>query len=510
MPGGGSIADDVDVLMHYVNGGTAAVKSCAGGTSSLYEIDRYQTTGGTIAPKSCGVLDQPAAAYAAIAGSTGGAFFADYNVGPSGHLERFDVIGGTATNTGTTAGVAGAMAVAVDYATNTGYRVIATTTGSVTTIYSFKASGGGFTFTHALGTFTNPVAALAVDKTGKIYVGVNQPNGVTKVKVYGPSKTESTSPDYVLNNPVRRPNPAASPAAAITGIAIAESNATPVPTPTPLVYVPNFGNGTLTVYPAPTADYSAAPIAIMSADAQPFQAAVDRSRRAYAASFAQNDVTVYAPVVAATATATPIGHITSSTAPPQTYTTGVAIQPSAQRIFVSDVSTILIYPAGSTGPSIPTPLSASPAPIVGAWNLAFDASSNLYVADYYGSKVLKFNAAKLVSAGPQTPDLSISVAPPRGIAVDSSGNIYVVTNEYLVRIFDPSGAQIGVIPADGTTLLAFPYGVAIGPDDRIFVADINPYAVRIFAAGTRTSTAPVASIFGPATGLSQPTGLFVK
>jgi hypothetical protein len=53
-------------------------------------------------------------------------------------------------------------------------------------------------------------------------VGVNQAAGVTKIKVYGPSKTQATDPDYILLNPVRRPNPAASPAAIITGIAIAQ------------------------------------------------------------------------------------------------------------------------------------------------------------------------------------------------------------------------------------------------------------------------------------------------
>ncbi len=115
------------------------------------------------------------------------------------------------------------MAVAVNIATNTGYRVMASVTGGVTTIYKFTVDGGtGLTFTSALGTFTIPVGALAVGNDGTIYVGVNQPNGVTKLKVYGPTKTEATAPDYVLDQPIRRPNPSVSPAAFITGIAIAQ------------------------------------------------------------------------------------------------------------------------------------------------------------------------------------------------------------------------------------------------------------------------------------------------
>jgi hypothetical protein len=232
---GSAFADDMDVLMHYAPSGNPGVTACYGSATSQYEVDRYTATSGVITPQSCVVLDQGAGStYAAISGSTNGAFFVDYVNGGGGTIERYDGVNTNSvpTNTGTTPGLPGPLAVSANYATSQGYRVVASTTGGITTIYSFKASGAGFSFSHALGTFNNPIGALAVDNNGSIFVGVNQPNGVTKVKVYGPAKTQATNPDYILNNPVRRPNPSASPAAVITGIAITQANATPPPTPT--------------------------------------------------------------------------------------------------------------------------------------------------------------------------------------------------------------------------------------------------------------------------------------
>ena len=217
------ITSEIDVLMHYVHTGNSAVISCSHNTTDQYEINRYSVANGSIVPDSC--LEFPSGVtgtYHAIAGSTNGAFFVDYTPSSgSDTIERYDSEGESPTATANIPG-AGALAVSVDTATNTGYRVVASTVAGTTTIYNFRVQGATMTFTHALGTFANPVTALAVDNGGTVYVGVNQPNGVTKVKVYGPSKTEATAPDRVLNNPVRRPNPAASPAAAITGIAIAQ------------------------------------------------------------------------------------------------------------------------------------------------------------------------------------------------------------------------------------------------------------------------------------------------
>ena len=226
IPSPAPFADDVDVLMHYDPSGNLTHLGCDGTNNDQYEVDRYQvgtSTPGPIAPHaSCIPLPSPSpssspSARNYIAGSTNGAFFVDST--SNAMIERFS--GTTRTNTGTIPGP-GPLAVSANTTTGIGYRVVASNSGGVTTIYAFKNLGAGFTFTHALGTFTNQVGGLAVDNNGKIYVGVNQAAGATKIKVYGPTKTQATDPDYILLNPVRRPNPSASPAAIITGVAIAQ------------------------------------------------------------------------------------------------------------------------------------------------------------------------------------------------------------------------------------------------------------------------------------------------
>ena len=218
----GWFADEIDVLMRYQHSGNPSLVNCYGGTRGTYEVDRYwPDVPGTYVPVDCVPLGPEP--YVAIAGSTNDAFFVDFTCGcEEAVIDRYDVTD-FPTNEGAAPGSAGPLAVAANLTANVGYRVVATTVAGITTIYSFKTAPlGGLSLTHALGTFTNPVGALAVDNNGTIYVGVNQPNGVTKIKVYGPSKTQATNPDYILNNPVRRPNPAASPGAVITGIAIAQ------------------------------------------------------------------------------------------------------------------------------------------------------------------------------------------------------------------------------------------------------------------------------------------------
>ncbi len=221
-------SDDIDVLMHYQPTGNTNLHGCDTTSSEQYEVDRYQATAGSITTQgapSCIVLPSPgpspgpsAGPYNYIAGSTGGNVFLDStSVTVVDRVNPF----GTVTASGTIP-APGPLAVAANSTTSVGYRVVASNSGGVTTIYTFKVVGAALSFTNALGTFTNPIGALAVDNNGTVYVGVNQPGGVTKIKVYGPSKTQATSPDYILLNPVRRPNPSASPAAIITGIAIAQ------------------------------------------------------------------------------------------------------------------------------------------------------------------------------------------------------------------------------------------------------------------------------------------------
>ncbi len=77
---------------------------------------------------------------------------------------------------------------------------------------------GGTSAAREIGPFPNQVAALAVDSAGELFVGINAPDNVTKVKVYAANANGSATPLRVLQNPLPA-NAAAG--ATIVGLALA-------------------------------------------------------------------------------------------------------------------------------------------------------------------------------------------------------------------------------------------------------------------------------------------------
>lgn len=466
LPGSGAFTDDIDVLMQYVPSGNPAITGCGGPpvTSAQFEVDRYQASSGSITPQSCVTLDLAStAAYRFIGGGTNGTFFVDYTTGTGGRIERYGAGGGTPTSTGSIPGKAGPLAVAVNYATGVGYRVLASTTGGVTTIYSFKVSGSGMTLTHALGTFNNTVGALAVDNNGTIYVGVNQPNGVTKVKVYGPSKTEATDPDYILNNAVRRPNPAASPAAVITGIAISQQNAAPPPTPAPVIVVTNYGtSNTGTVYDQ-DGNQQAAPGGFPNLSAPDGSAYDPANGLIYVTNYVGNSVTVYDK------------NGNQQTAPggfPNVNNPiGIAYDSANGFLYVTNNGNngVTVYDQYGTQRNVSGTFPNLDSP----YHIAYDpANGFLYVANYGNNTVTVYDQ----NGNQQTVAGSFAnLNGPVGIAFDSINRFLYVTNNSApvsVTVYDQNGIQQSV---SGTfTQLDAPYGIAFdAANGFLYVANSN-------------------------------------
>ena len=483
-PGQGSFAADVDVLMHYRNYANASVKACDGTTTAQFEVDRYQVAGPTIMPHSCVMLDRGATAtYNAIAGSTNGVFFVDDNLGAA-NVERYNA-GYFSTNSGSIPGP-GPLAVSANYATNAGYRVVASTTGGITTIYSFKVSGPSITFTHALGTFPNAVGALAVDNDGTIYVGVNQPNGVTKVKVYGPAKTESTDPDYVLNNPVRRPHPAASPAAAITGIAISQQNAAPV-TPAPQhLYLANIHApyGVLQ-YNLPLTGGSTPNFSIATVF-QPTAVALDGAGNLGVGDFSGHLKVFTAP-------------LSGSSTPAAAFNNGTATR-NGQIAFASD-GDMWAGTASTTVNEFTPPFSnaSTPAPFSGNGTLAstranaFDAAQNLYIANYTGTTRLVVYAPPYTGAPIVTPGVTSF---PSGIAISAT--------QLFLSLHYPGRLDVFTLPITATSVPAFslmtglsdPAGVALDASGNLYVANFSNSTVAVYTPPMTSSSTP-SLIFTP-------------
>jgi len=131
------------------------------------------------------------------------------------------------------------------------------------------------------------------------------------------------------------------------------------------------------------------------------------------------------------------------------------------------------------------------------WALAIDTNGNLYVADYFAHTIRKVTPDRVVStlAGKSgvrgalngTGDAARFYGP-RGVATDSSGNVYVAdTYNNQIRKVTPDGVvttvagQAGMGYADGVAANAkfnAPTGIAVDSSGTIYVGDYANNAVR--------------------------------
>ena len=142
--------------------------------------------------------------------------------------------------------------------------------------------------------------------------------------------------------------------------------------------------------------------------------------------------------------------------------------------------------------------------------VAVDTSGNIYVADTANNKIRKItstgNVTTLAGSGSSgSTDGAGTVANfnmPSGVAVDISGNVYV-TDTYSYKIRKITGDGIVTTLAgsgsygytDGTGIAAsfrYPYGVTVDNNGNVYVADYESYRIRKI-----TSTGIVTTIAGP-------------
>jgi hypothetical protein len=231
---------------------------------------------------------------------------------------------------------------------------------------------------------------------------------------------------------------------------------------------------------------------------------------------------------------------------------GMALD-SSQNIFVLDYdNAISMYQARTAG-------DVSPAAIINingsgestASGIAVGPGGNLYVTSVPSVKCSRRSCRYIgvasvavypaFSAGDARPITVISgprtgLANPLGVVVDHSGNIYVAnegrrkctgdacgpTGPGNVEVYGP-GANGDVKPIAtirGTdTGLIFPYGITLDSTGNIYVLNVNSpgfgcpacdeHSIRIFAAGSNGNVAPIATIAGPSTGLTDPVGIAI-
>jgi streptogramin lyase len=125
--------------------------------------------------------------------------------------------------------------------------------------------------------------------------------------------------------------------------------------------------------------------------------------------------------------------------------------------------------------------------------VAIDSSGNLYVVDQGNNRVEKFDPeGKLLAAFGKTGTAAGELKEPRGIAIDSHGNLYVAeAGNSRIQKFSPEGTSLQLIGKKGTGAgkLKEPSAVAIDAAGNIFVADTGNNRVQEFSPeGTSIKT----------------------
>ncbi len=154
-------------------------------------------------------------------------------------------------------------------------------------------------------------------------------------------------------------------------------------------------------------------------------------------------------------------------------------------------------------------------------SVTVDSSGNVYVADTTNHTIRKISPSTAVttlagSAGlPGSTDgtgASARFSAPWGVAVDSSGFVYVAdTNNKTIRKITPGGTVTTLAglagsagSADGTgsgARFGNPHGVAVDSAANVYVADTGNNTIRrITSAGVVTTLAGLAGTFGSADG----------
>jgi len=165
--------------------------------------------------------------------------------------------------------------------------------------------------------------------------------------------------------------------------------------------------------------------------------------------------------------------------------TGIAVDSAAQRIYVTDTLRDKVFILDMQGNVLQTIGRTGDGQ--GEFNLPTElrlAGPNLMVVDAMNFRVQVFDrsGAFLYSVG-TIGDSPGSMFRPKGVGVDSEGDLYVVDGLWgMVQVFNPQGQLLYYFGAKGTHAGEFqlPAGLFIDHDDRVFVVDSFNRRVQVF------------------------------
>jgi hypothetical protein len=287
------------------------------------------------------------------------------------------------------------------------------------------------------------------------------------------------------------------------------------------IYVGNYGGNTVAEFPA-TGTGNLVPTRSIASDTSglaPYLLTVDSTGQVWSPNFLQTaSVTAFAPGASGLSNPTINlnGGLTGFRSP-----TGVAVS-NAGVVYVTDAeaSSVFIFPPGATGDTAPgSVIAGSNTGLIQPAGIALDHSNRIFVADFSASSVDEFAPGASGNVAPASTPIagsSTGLFSPLGIAVDKNEYVYVANpGEANVLVYTANSA--GNSPPTRTiggsnTGLVFPSGVAVDGAGYIYVSDTNAGSggsVFVFAPNATGNVAPLQTITGTNTTLTQPRGIAV-
>ena len=146
--------------------------------------------------------------------------------------------------------------------------------------------------------------------------------------------------------------------------------------------------------------------------------------------------------------------------------------------------------------------------------LAFDSSGNLYIADTYNSNIRKVDTNGIITtvvgghgsggfAGDGGPATQALIQNPAEIAIDHSGNLYIVDRgNNRIRMVNPAGIISTVVGSSTTGFsgdggpaakasISLAMGVAVDSFGNVYIADTSNSAIRMISNGIITTVAGI-------------------
>ncbi len=121
----------------------------------------------------------------------------------------------------------------------------------------------------------------------------------------------------------------------------------------------------------------------------------------------------------------------------------------------------------------------------GPKGLAVDSHGNIYVSDSWNNRILKLDSeGNLIAAYGREGTGDGELSGPTGLAVDAADNLYVSDNgNNRIQKFDSKGnyvAQWGS-PGGGKGEFKGPTGLAVDSEGNVYVSDIGNHRIQVFA-----------------------------